>query len=91
MSMVPLLIARSTRQMSLVREAIPRLSTRLQIRDIDDSMSVSGDLVFPTLGVACLIYTGDVDALISRSDSILKRRRILILAPQDDVWEVQFR
>ena len=91
---IPVLIPRSSRQIPLVQQSIPRLATVLQIRDIDDSLSTPGDLVFPSLGVSCLIFSGDrneMDMLIARAEKVLQRRRCLILAPQDDVWEIQLR
>lgn len=86
-----MLIPRSSRRNVVVQQAIPRLATVFRIRDIDDSPSTPGDLVFPSLKVACVIASEDVNDTIIHAGKVLQRRRCLILAPQATSWEIQFR
>ena len=91
--MIPLLIPRSQRQNLLLQQALHHLIQHFQIREIDDSPTNPGDLVFPSLGIACILVPqrGSMDDLVIRAGKILERRRCLILASQDDVWDVQLR
>jgi hypothetical protein len=63
----------------------------LQIREIDESASTPGDLVFPSLGIACVVNGEDADDIVARAGKILQRRRCLVLVPQEEVWDVQLR
>jgi hypothetical protein len=91
--MIPLLTPRSQRGNELLQQTLTHLTSHFQIREIDDSPTTPGDLVFPSLGIACLVIppTGDLDSTINRAGTILQRRRCLILVAQEHVWDVQLR
>lgn len=92
--MIPLLIPKSQRQNVLLLQILPQLTSHFQIREIDDSPTTPGDLIFPSLGLACLfvLNTADFDGAVVRVRSILERRRhCLVLASQELMWEVQLR
>jgi hypothetical protein len=91
--MIPLLTPRSQRGNELLQRTLTHLTSHFQIREIDDSPTTPGDLVFPSLGIACLVIPqgGDLDSVINRAGSILQRRRCLILVAQEHVWDVQLR
>ena len=91
--MTPLLIPRSQGGNKLLQQTLPNLTSHFQIREIDDSPTTPGDLVFPSLGVACLVIPpgGDWDSAIIHARTILQRRRCLMFVPEVDVWDVQLR
>jgi hypothetical protein len=91
-TMIPALVPRSQTGNRILHDALNQLGGNVQIRQIDDSPSTPGHLVFPSLGIACVIAFGDVDDAVSLADLILqRRRRCLILAPGKDIWEIQLR
>lgn len=97
--MIPLLIPHSQRQNILLQQSLPYLQSNFQIREIQDSPSTPGDIVFPSLGIACLFYNGEnldgegnLDDLILRVANIIQRRRCLILVtPAQQMADVQLR
>jgi len=91
--MIPLLIPRCHRGNELLQQALPLLTSHFQIREIDESPTTPGDLVFPSLGIACLVIPqgGDLETIVLRARTILQRRRCLMLVPQEDIWNVQLR
>lgn len=91
--MIPLLTPRSQRGNKLLQQTLPLLTSHFQIREIDDSPTTPGDLVFPSLGIACLVIPqrGDLNGIVNRAGTILQRRRCLMLVPQEDIWDVQLR
>ena len=91
--MIPLLIPHSQRQNVLLQQTLPHLTPHFQIREIEDSPTTPGDLVFPSLGIACLVVPdiGNLDDLIIRAASVLQRRRCLIFVSQQHMSEVQLR
>jgi hypothetical protein len=92
--MLPLLIPRSQRRNVLLQQTLPHLTPNFQIREIDDSPTNPGDLVFPSLGIAGLLVPqpGNMDDMVLRAASILqRRRRCLILVSQKDMYDVQLR
>jgi hypothetical protein len=89
--MIPLLIPRSQRRNGILQQGLPLIASQFQIREIDESASTPGDLVFPSLGIACVVNGGSMDDILVSAGNILQRRRCLILVPQEEVWEVQMR
>jgi hypothetical protein len=93
-AMIPLLIPKSQRQNILLQQILPQLKLHFQIREIDDSPTTPGDLVFPSLGVACLFVmsAGNFDGTVVGVRNILQRRRhCLIFVSQELMWDVQLR
>jgi len=89
--MIPLLIPRSLRTNTLFQQTLPQLTRHFQIREIDNSPTTPGDLIFPSLGTACLLCP-DLDDVISRAGNIIqRRRRCVILTSPEDVWDMQLR
>jgi hypothetical protein len=91
MMMIPLLTPRSQRGNELLQQTLTHLTSHFQIREIDDSPTTPGDLVFPSLGIACLVIPPGGDLDFNRAGTILQRRRCLILVAQEHVWDVQLR
>jgi hypothetical protein len=89
--MIPVLIPRSQQRDAILQQALPLMMSLLQIREIDESPSTPGDLVFPSLGFACVVNGEDADDIVARAGKILQRRRCLVLVPQEEVWDVQLR
>ena len=90
--MIPLLIPRSRRENVLMRHVLAHLESHFQVREIDDSPATPGDIVFPSLGLACLVSSeSEIDDTIVRASQILQRRRCLVLVPSQDMWSVQLR
>jgi hypothetical protein len=91
--MIPLLTPHSQRQNLLLQQTLPHLTSHFQIREIQDSPTTPGDLVFPSLGIACLIVLDieNLDDLIIRAASVLQRRRCVIFVSQQNISEVQLK
>ena len=91
--MIPLLIAQPQRQNVLLQQTLPHLTSHFKIREIQDSPTTPGDLIFPSLGIACLLVLDlqNMDDLMDRATSILQRRRCLILVSQQYMFDVQYR
>jgi hypothetical protein len=92
--MIPLLIPQSQRQNVVLQQTLPQLSSHFQVREIQDSPSTPGDVVFPSLGIACLIILNSekLDEMVVCAANILqRRRRCLILVPPQEVSDVQLR
>ena len=89
--MIPLLIPRSLRTNVLFQQTLPELTRHFQVREIDNSPTTPGDLIFPSLGIACLLCPA-IDDVINRAGSIIqRRRRCVILTTPEDLWQVQLR
>ena len=91
--MIPLLIPQSQRQNVLLAQTLPQLTSRFEIREIQDSPTTPGDLIFPSFGIACLLVLDvqNMDDMIDRAACILQRRRCLILVSQQYMFDVQYR
>ena len=89
--MIPLLIPQSQRHNILLQQTLPHLTPHFKIREIQDSPTTLGDLIFPSLGVACLLVLDmqNMDDMIGRAANILQRRRCLILVSQEYMFDVQ--
>jgi hypothetical protein len=88
---IPLLIPRSQRQNVALQQTLPQLTTQFQIREIDDSVGTPGDLILPSLGIACLFPSIGLEDTAARAGVILQRRRCIILVPADEMLDFQLR
>ena len=68
--MIPLLIPQSQRQNVLLAQTLPQLTSRFEIREIQDSPTTPGDLIFPSFGIACLLVLDvqNMDDMIDRAE-----------------------
>jgi hypothetical protein len=91
--MIPLLIPQSQRQNVLLQQTVPLLTPHFKVREIQDSPTTPGDLIFPSLGISCLLVLDvqNIDDIIGRAANILQRRRCLILVAQQYMFDVQLR
>src|SRR5579859_5942489 len=86
--MIPLLVPRQ-RKIEL-QDTLSALASQFQIREIDESTSTPGDMIFPSLSFACVIG-GEGDDILVKAENIMQRRRCLVLVPQHQFWEIQYR
>ena len=91
--MIPLLIPQSQRQNVLLQQTLAHLTPHFKVREIQDSPTTPGDLIFPSLGIACILVVDvqNMDDMIGRAANILQRRRCLILVSQQYIFDVQLR
>ena len=88
--MIPLLIPRHRK--NELQETLSGLASHFQIREIDESTSTPGDMIFPSLSLACVVVgDGMRDDFLDKAKNIMQRRRCLVLVPQELFWEIQYR
>ena len=91
--MIPILVPRSQQENAILHSALHGLPPEFQIREIDDSPTTPGDLVFPSLGISVLLIsdTESMEGKLICAENILLRRQCLMLVPQERVKEAQLR
>ena len=87
--MIPLLRPRSTGRNDGLQACLPRLSQYFQIREIDESPMNPGDFIFPSLCIAGVISMSAEETVARAAEILLRRRRCLILVPQESMMDVQ--